>query len=207
MSAGVDVGVVDLGTGNLFSVLRGLERAGGAPRLVQRAEQIQAVPRLLLPGVGSFADAARRLDELGLRPVLREYSESGSPVIGICLGMQLLFERGEEDGESAGLGLLPGRVVKLRGGPGLSVPHVGWQRLEARAPTPLLADGATPWFYFSHSYRAVARPGHVAALALHGEEVPAVVQRGNVFGLQPHPEKSGRAGEALLRAFLALGPA
>lgn len=207
MSERPAVGVVDLGTGNLFSVLRGVERAGGDPKIVSSSGEIRASPRLLLPGVGSFADAARRLDALELRSVLRDVAAAGIPLLGICLGMQLLFERGEEDGVSEGLGLLPGTVVKLAGGPGLVVPHVGWQRLEARAPSPLLGAADAPWFYFSHSYRAVAPAAHVVAVAQHGEEIPAIVQRGSVFGLQPHPEKSGRAGEALLRAFLALEPA
>jgi glutamine amidotransferase len=126
-------------------------------------------------------------------------------VLGICLGMQLLFEAGEEDGVSEGLGLLPGRVKRLTGGPGLTVPHVGWQPLEVRSPCVLLPDaGAKPWFYFSHSYRAHAGASDVSAWALHGEEIPAVVARGSLFGIQPHPEKSGPDGQLFLQRFLAL---
>lgn len=201
----VPVGVVDLGTGNLFSVLRGVERAGGSPTLVATPSEIRSSPRLILPGVGAFADAAGRAKELGLRALLTEALDAGTPVLGICLGMQLLFEEGEEDGRSDGLGLLPGRVVRLTGGPGLSVPHVGWQRLNVRRGCELLGTGEAPWFYFSHSFRASPSTDDVVVASVeHGETVPALVSRGKLFGLQPHPEKSGDAGRALLTRFLSL---
>lgn len=199
------VGIIDLGTGNLFSVLRGLERAGGAPELLTDPSAITRASRLVLPGVGAFADAARRAHELGLAPLLKDVVARGTPVLGICLGMQLLFEVGEENGASPGLGLLPGHVKKLVGGSGLSVPHVGWQPLEVRTPCALLPNrDEQPWFYFSHSYRAHADAGDVSGYALHGEEIPAVVARGSLFGIQPHPEKSGPAGHAFLQRFLAI---
>lgn len=199
-----EVAVVDVGTGNLFSVLRGVERAGGRPVLVSDREAIRAARRVLLPGVGSFADAMRRIDGLGFGEVLREVAARGTPMLGICLGMQLLFDEGEEEGATPGLGLIPGRVVKLRGGPGLIVPHVGWQRLQVRQANPLVEADDAPWLYFSHSYVAHTESAFVVASVEHGETVPAIVRRGNVFGLQPHPEKSGRAGEALLARFLEL---
>jgi glutamine amidotransferase len=199
------VGVIDLGTGNLFSVLRGLERAGGQPYLLRTVDDIAKAPRLVLPGVGSFADAMQRARDLRIGDPLREHVLAGTPILGICLGMQLLFERGEEDGSNAGLGLLAGKVVKLQGGAGLTIPHVGWQKLHIQAPCALLPDpAATPWFYFSHSYRAEARPEDFSAVVTHGETFPAVVARENLFGIQPHPEKSGAAGLELLRRFLAL---
>ena len=202
--ARVPVGVVDLGTGNLFSVLRGLERAGGEPHLVSSARDIAAHERLVLPGVGSFADASRRAHALGLAGLLADALQANRAVLGICLGMQLLFEEGEEEGPSRGLALLPGRVVRLRGGEGVTVPHVGWQRLEVTAPHPLLSEREAPWFYFSHSYRAETDASYVVATALHGESIPAIVARGRLFGIQPHPEKSGAAGTALLARFLTL---
>jgi glutamine amidotransferase len=199
------VGVVDLGTGNIFSVLRGLERAGGVPVLVSDPASIARASRIVLPGVGAFADAAQRAHAMGLASVMRDVVSRGTPVLGICLGMQLLFEEGEEDGPTRGLGLLKGRVTKLVGGPRLTVPHVGWQPLEVRAPCALLPDAsAKPWFYFSHSYRAQADASDVSAFALHGEEIPAVVAQGSLFGIQPHPEKSGPAGHVFLQRFLAL---
>jgi imidazole glycerol-phosphate synthase subunit HisH len=200
----VPVGVIDLGTGNLYSVLRGFERAGGAPVVVRTAEEIRAAPRLVLPGVGSFADASRRLAGANLAPLLRERVAKGVPLFGICLGLQLLFEEGEEDGLSPGLGLMQGRVVKLKGGPGLAIPHMGWQRLQVRVPTALLPPDESPWMYFSHSYRVDAPRAIVAADVVHGESIPALVAKGRVFGLQPHPEKSGPAGSIILRSFLSL---
>jgi glutamine amidotransferase len=200
----IAVGVVDLGTGNLFSVLRGLERAGAAPVLVRTAEEIGRSQKIILPGVGSFADASRRLREMNLPTLLQQAAADGKPILGICLGMQLLFEEGTEEGINPGLGLLKGRVVKLAGGPGLTVPHVGWQQLSLHAPNPLLPTSGRPWFWFSHSYRAEAQAGDVAAFAMHGEEIPAVVAHGRVFGIQPHPEKSEPAGLAFLKSFLAL---
>ncbi len=204
MTEAVPVGVIDLGTGNLFSVLRGLERAGAKPTLVSTPREIAAMPRIVLPGVGSFADAARRAHAIGLAALLEDALAANHAVLGICLGMQLLFDEGEEDGPSPGLTLLPGRVVRLRGGDGVPVPHAGWQRLDVPAEHPLLADDETPWFYFSHSYRAEADPSCVVATAFHGELIPAIVARGRLYGIQPHPEKSGPAGHAFLRRFLTL---
>ncbi len=199
------VGVVDLGTGNLFSVLRGLERAGGAPQLLRSAHEIGAAPRLILPGVGSFADASRRAQDLGLRDVLWDQVLAGTPVLGICLGMQLLFDTGEEDGINPGLGLMAGKVVRLAGGPGLTIPHVGWQQLSIQQPCALLPEpNEKPWFYFSHSFRVVPRQQEISATVVHGESIPAVVARENLFGIQAHPEKSGAAGLRLLERFLAV---
>ncbi len=202
----VAVDVIDLGTGNLFSVLRGLERAGGVPRLVTSAEEIAASERLVLPGVGSFGDASHRAHAMGLAPLLANHVAAGKPLLGICLGMQLMFEEGDEDGPARGLGLFPGRVVKLRGGAGISVPHVGWQSVQLVGAHPVLPREQAPWFYFSHSYRASARPDVIAATAQHGEEIPAIVTRGALVGIQPHPEKSGPAGAEFLQNFLKLRP-
>lgn len=197
-----EVSVVDLGTGNLFSVLRGLERAGATPRLVTTPADILASKRLVLPGVGSFADAAERLDALELRQTLPRAVEQGIPLLGICLGMQLLFDEGVEDGVSRGLGLIPGRVVRLAGGPGLTVPHMGWQRLDVKQSSALVSSSGG-WFYFSHSFRADTDERFVVASVEHGEQIPAVVQRDRVFGIQPHPEKSGADGHAFLIRFLS----
>ncbi len=199
------VGVIDLGTGNLFSVLRGLERAGGGPLLVRTAAELANCERLVLPGVGSFADASRRAHALGLAALLRDHVGAGRPLLGICLGMQLLFEEGEEDGRSQGLALLPGRVIRLTGGPGVAVPHVGWQRVACAPEGEALLAGTSPWLYFSHSYRAETDAACVVASAQHGEPIPAIVRRGSLLGIQPHPEKSGPAGAAFLRSFLAMG--
>lgn len=199
------VGIIDLGTGNLFSVQRGLERVGAAPVLVRTAPEIAACERLILPGVGSFADASRRAHALGLASLLGDHVAAGKPALGICLGMQLLFDEGEEDGVSKGLGLIPGRVVRLRGGPDISIPHVGWQKVEWLRSDRIGLGDVSPWFYFSHSFRAHTSEANVVATAEHGETIPAIVARGSLFGIQPHPEKSGPAGASFLRAFLNIG--
>ena len=201
MSAGVTV--VDLGLGNLGSVLQALARAGGDPRLASDAADIGRSARVVLPGVAAFGLGMERARRLGLRAALDAALRRGAPLLGICLGMQILFEQGEEDGVRDGLGLLPGRVTRLP--PGVQVPHIGWQRLQATGPTPLLDDAHPPWAYFANSYRCEAPAAVTQAVADHsGVAIAAVVGRGNVHGVQFHPEKSARGGEALLERFLRL---
>jgi imidazole glycerol-phosphate synthase subunit HisH len=195
--------VVDLGLGNLGSVLQALSRAGGAPRLSADAAEIGRAPRVVLPGVAAFGLGMERAQTLGLRRALDAALRRGAPVLGICLGMQILFEEGEEDGLRPGLGLLPGRVTRIP--PGVQVPHIGWQRLERTAASPLLAGAEAPWAYFANSYRCEAPPDVVQAVADHsGVRIAAVVGHGNVHGVQFHPEKSARGGEELLGRFLRL---
>ena len=196
------VTVVDLGLGNLGSVLQALVRAGGEPRLSADAGEIGRAARIVLPGVAAFGLGMERAARLGLRGALDAALHRGAPVLGICLGMQILFEEGEEDGVREGLGLLPGRVTRLPAG--VQVPHIGWQRLQVTAPSPLLG-GAAPWAYFANSYRCEAPEETTQAVADHsGARIAAVVGRGTVHGVQFHPEKSARDGEALLARFLQL---
>jgi imidazole glycerol-phosphate synthase subunit HisH len=200
VSAGVTV--VDLGLGNLGSVLQALARAGGEPKLSADAAEIGRSGRIVLPGVAAFGLGMERSAKLGLRGALDAALRRGAPVLGICLGMQILFEEGEEDGLRKGLGLLPGRVTRLP--PGVQVPHIGWQRLQITASSPLLSPVA-PWAYFANSYRCEAPEEATQAVADHsGARIAAVVGRGTVYGVQFHPEKSARDGEALLARFLRL---
>jgi glutamine amidotransferase len=197
------VTVVDLGLGNLGSVLQALVRAGGDPRLASGAREIGRGPRVVLPGVAAFGLGMERAHRLGLRAALDEALGRGAPVLGICLGMQILFEEGEEDGLRSGLGLLPGRVTRLPAG--VQIPHIGWQRLQRTGPSPLLLGSSAPWAYFANSYRCEGPPEVTQAVADHsGVHIAAVVGRGNVHGVQFHPEKSARDGEALLASFLRL---
>lgn len=206
------VTIVDYGLGNLFSVARALSAAGAQPLISERADELLKAERLVLPGVGAFGDGIRGLRERGLDEPIREFVHSGRPLIGLCLGMQLLFESGSEFGEHRGLGLIPGRVAMLdasqSSGESLKLPHVGWNGLLA-APGrwrgtlfESLSEGAQ--VYFVHSYAPVPRdPSHVLAECAYGtRRFCAAVQKDNVTGCQFHPEKSAAAGLKILARFL-----
>ena len=192
----------DLGLSNLWSARRALEALGHEVVTARDPETVVGARLIVLPGVGAFSEAAVRLEATGIGPAVLTAAAAGARVLGICLGMQLLFESSEEGGESRGLGLLAGRVTRLSGA--ARVPHVGWNRVVAtREGAALFAghDGAD--FYFVHSF--VARPDSddlVLARCLHGESFPAAVGNGQFLGFQFHPEKSGEAGLALLAAAL-----
>jgi glutamine amidotransferase len=196
------VAVIDAGGANFGSVCYALERLGARPHIVRDADGLADAPRVLLPGVGAAGPAMTLLRERGFAealPALRK------PLLGICLGMQLLFESSEEGGVDC-LGLLPGRVRKLVGGPGLRVPHIGWNTLEQVAVSPL-ADGigSDEHAYFVHGYAAPVTDDCVAACT-HGQRFAAVVARGRIAGAQFHPERSSAAGARLLRNFLQWKP-
>jgi len=198
--------VVDYGVNNLASVVRALEATGHEATLSSDPAVVGRGSRVVMPGVGHFAQAAENLRRSGLGEAVREVSAAGRPVLGICLGLQLFFAKSEEAPEAAGLGLLEGEVVKFR--TGLQVPHVGWARVEgtnagkSHGGVAALFQGEPPFFYHVHSYHPHAVPaGDVLATADYGEVFPTLVGHGNVLGAQFHPEKSQRAGLALLDAF------
>jgi imidazole glycerol-phosphate synthase subunit HisH len=196
--------VPDLGLSNLWSARRALETLGHEPVATARPDQVAAAETILLPGVGAFAEASRRLARTGLGNAIRSAAAGGARVIGVCLGMQLLFETSEEGGDQPGLGLLPGRVVRLSGG--ALVPHVGWNSIRAtEAGRALFGESDGGDFYFVHSF--VARPASenlVLARCLHGESFAAAVGDATCIGFQFHPEKSGAAGVRLLGAALEM---
>ncbi len=203
--------LVDYGIGNLRSLERAFGRAGVPVHRSSDIADARAADRLVLPGVGAFGACASALASTGLGDVVRDRVGAGVPLLGVCVGMQLLFE-GSDEGGGAGLGLLPGRVVRFSAGmPGpdgrpLKVPHMGWNALRALRPHPTVDGlGSTPFVYFVHSYHAApADPADVVADADYGGPVPAVVARGDVTGVQFHPEKSGPVGLALLRGWAGM---
>lgn len=192
--------LVDAGGANLGSVRWALRRLGVEPLLTVDADEIRAADRVILPGVSTAATVMRRLRELGLVDTLRALQQ---PLLGVCVGMQLLFEHSEED-DTPCLGLLTGRVGKLSQHVGIRVPHIGWNRLQQTRGDSLLSGiDADTHAYFVHSYAAPVTDDCIA-LTEHGRSFAAVVRRGNVVGAQFHPERSGEAGAALLRNFLSL---
>ena len=199
--------IIDYGIGNLRSLARAFAAAGVEVQRSGDPAEVAAAERLVLPGVGAFGACAAELGARGLDRVVRERAAEGVPLLGVCVGMQLLFESSDERGDHAGLGLLPGTVTRFPAGLAdadggrLKVPHIGWNKLEARRPHPVLGDD-DDWVYFVHSYHAApVRPADVVATAGYGVAVPAVVARANLVGVQFHPEKSARAGQAMLRRF------
>ncbi|MCL6633380.1 MAG: imidazole glycerol phosphate synthase subunit HisH [Alicyclobacillus herbarius] len=205
------IAVFDFGIGNLSSVQSGFARAGAETVLVGNADAWYEANRkfpirgVILPGVGAFSDAMFQLRARGLLTVVREVVRNETPLFGICLGMQMLLSISEEHGRHVGLGLIPGEVVRF--GPGLKVPHMGWNDLTRVAEHPLLAGVSVGDFvYFVHSYYArLTNAEDAIAVSQYGEAlVPAVIARGNVFGAQFHPEKSGPVGERILMNFVHL---
>ncbi|MDR0268902.1 imidazole glycerol phosphate synthase subunit HisH [Paenibacillus sp.] len=201
----MNIAIVDYGMGNLHSVSKAVERLGAEALVTgDRAELLEA-DGIILPGVGAFGDAMQHLQESGLAGVMKEAAAAGRPLLGICLGMQLLFESSEEYGQHEGLGILPGRVVRFPEGE-LKVPHMGWNRLEfIQEEDPLLAGLAEGHVYFVHSYHVLPEvKSDLLAVTDYGQAVTAVVGRGPVYGMQFHPEKSGELGMELLGRFLKL---
>lgn len=197
------VAIIDYGAGNLFSVKNALDYLGIENNITNSADDLRKADRLILPGVGAFPDAMRMLNETGLVSVIKEEAEK-KPLLGICLGMQMLFEKGYEFGETEGLGFIKGKV-ELMTPPDLLIPQIGWNRLIMNEKCPLLEGlGNEPYVYFVHSYAAVCDSKSVAAYTDYGGNVTACVFEKNVYGCQFHPEKSGETGLKILRNFAKL---
>ena len=203
------IAIIDYGVGNLFSRCSSLKSIGAEAVVTPDPAVIRAADRIILPGVGAFADAAAKLRATGLDRVLLEEAANGKKIMGICLGMQMLFEESHEYGIHKGLGLIPGRVVPMAGyiPEGLKIPHIGWNPLilKGEEKYPLLKYvNEGDCVYFVHSYFATDCQESVIATAEYGRELTAAVAKGNVMGCQFHPEKSGKVGLAILKAFCEL---
>ena len=203
------IAIVDYGVGNLFSLVSSFKRIGIDAIATSDAELIRRADRIVLPGVGAFSDAAKKLKDSGLWQVVCEEAKEGKPLLGICLGMQLLFERSLEYGEYEGLGLIEGEVrpIAERIPKGLKIPHIGWNTLEFTEKKSrlfkYLKDG--DFVYFVHSFSAVGCEKSTVAVAEYGAPLVAAVEKGNVYGCQFHPEKSSEVGLNILRAFCEIG--
>ncbi len=198
------IAIIDYGVGNLFSLVSSLKMIGADAVVTGDADVIRCADKLILPGVGAFADAASKLRESGLDQVLREEAARGKEIMGICLGMQLLFERSMEYGEHEGLGLLKGSVVPMEGviPSELKIPHIGWNALYFQKSHKLMKYiQEKDCVYFVHSYYATDCEDSLLATAEYGKELTAMVGKDNVMGCQFHPEKSGTVGLDILRAF------
>ena len=195
------IGIIDYGVGNLFSLRSSFAAIGAEAFVSGDASELAKADRLVLPGVGAFGDAAEKLRRSGLDAFVKEQAAAGKPLLGICLGMQLLFEKSYEYGEHEGLGLLKGQVVGMAGKlpADLKIPHMGWNALSLAKPARLLEDGS--YVYFVHSFYAENCDASLAAVTDYGIPITAAVEQGNIFGCQFHPEKSGNVGLEILKKF------
>ena len=195
------IGIIDYGVGNLFSLRSSFAAIGAEAFVSGDPAELSKADRLILPGVGAFGDAARKLRDSGLDVFVKDQAACGKPLMGICLGMPLLFEKSYEYGEHEGLGLLKGQVVGMSGRlpADLKIPHMGWNALELTKPAKLLENGS--YVYFVHSFYAENCADSVAAITDYGIPITAAVEKDNIFGCQFHPEKSGNVGLAILKKF------
>lgn len=199
--------IIDYGVGNLFSLRSSLRAIGIDADYTGNPAEIRKADKLILPGVGAFRDAREALRSTGLDRVVQEEAGKGKPLMGICLGMQMLFDRSYEYGEYEGLGLIPGEIVPMEGRipKELPIPHIGWNELALKQPSPLMKNTANgDYVYFVHSYYAETPAEYVIATTEYGVEMTAAVQKDNVYGCQFHPEKSSEVGLSILKAFCEL---
>lgn len=198
------IAVIDYGVGNLFSLTSSLSAIGAESIVTSDPEKIKAADKIILPGVGAFEDAKRKLSASGLDKVVIEEAKGGKKILGICLGMQMLFERSFEYGEHEGLGLLRGSVVAMEGAipENLKIPHIGWNALHIKKEHPIFKYvKENNYVYFVHSYYATGCDDSLLASCEYGSELTAAVAKDNVTGTQFHPEKSGEVGLSILKAF------
>ncbi len=200
--------IVDYKMGNLGSVKNAVEKMGGKPEIVSNPQDLKKFDRVMLPGVGAFPDAMSHLRESGMDEALKEFANSGKPLMGTCLGMQLLFDSSEEFGETKGLGFIPGNVVKFdkdKFDKELKIPHMGWNELFVKKESPIFSNLPKEFYlYFVHSYHIVTDEEYIIGSTYYGYEFTSAVQKDNIFGFQPHPEKSHDNGLKIIENFLKM---
>lgn len=197
------IGVIDSKICNIYSLTNMLKKIGAKYKIISSREDFFSADKLILPGVGAFPKAIENLKKYNLFDEIKNFALSGKPLLGICLGMQLLFDESEEFSVEKGLELIPGRITKIK--TDMVLPHMGWNDITIKRETPLLKNvpnGAD--LYFVHSYKAGCDPDYIAATAEYGEVIPAAVFKGNIFGCQFHPEKSRKWGEIVMKNFASL---
>ena len=201
------IALIDYDAGNIKSVEKALQLLGEEVILTRDSEVLLAADKVILPGVGNFGDAMHNLKTFGLIPVIHEIAGRGTPFLGICLGLQLLFERSEESPGAEGLGLLKGDILRIPDNPGLKIPHMGWNSLKLKNDGRLFSGiGEEPYVYFVHSYYLKAEDEKIVkAVTEYGVQIDASVEQGNIFACQFHPEKSSDVGLQILKNFAALG--
>ena len=196
------IAIIDYGVGNLFSLTSSFNAIGENAVVTSDVEVIKKADKLILPGVGAFGDASKKLFDSGLDKVILQEVEKGKPLLGVCLGMQMLFDESYEYGVYKGLGLISGKVVYIDLPSQYKIPHIGWNALRFKKQSPILKYlKENDFVYFVHSYHAVDCQNSLVATTDYGMEITAIVQKGNVYGCQFHPEKSGDVGLKILKAF------
>ncbi len=198
--------IIDYNMGNLASVKNAFAKIGAEAKIVQNPDEVASFDKIILPGVGAFGDAMEHLEKTGMDEAIKAFAKSGKPLLGICLGMQLLLESSEEFGSHKGLGLIPGKVVhfdKEKFPKPLKVPHMGWNELFVKQKTPLLENLPEAFYlYFVHSYHAQCDEKYIMGETLYGYTFPSAIYNENIYGFQPHPEKSHKNGLQILKNFM-----
>ncbi|MBF2513461.1 imidazole glycerol phosphate synthase subunit HisH [Listeria marthii] len=193
--------IIDYDTGNTKSISKALDFIGLENKISSNQAAIKQADGVILPGVGAYPEAMQELTRRGLDVTLKEIAVAGKPILGVCLGMQLLLESSSEHTFTKGLGLIPGRVEKLPDKPGFAVPHMGWNQLEIKHTTPLTNQHGGEYVYYVHSYYADCPAEYIIATSSYSVEVPGMINNGNIYGAQFHPEKSGQIGLEILKGF------
>lgn len=201
------VGIIDYNMGNLASVYNALDLLNAKASFVKDPNELKNFDRIILPGVGAFGDAMENLNTTGMKEAIIEFSKSGKPMIGICLGMQLLFESSKEFGENKGLGLIDGKIIKFdksKMHENTKIPHMGWNTIEVKDDHTLFKGLKNPYLYFVHSYHAVTDDKNVIGTTEYGYRFVSAVNKDNIYGFQPHPEKSHNNGLQILKNFIKI---